>query len=438
MICRSAAVLAAFALFAAPGFGADPNLSIPQRREAVLGLADAIERHYVEAEAGRRIAADLRRHAERGAYRDHPDPRDLAGVLTRELQEHDLHFRVDWHAPGDREQVTGGHSEEEIKQWREYSRLENYGFRRVEIMPGNIGYLDLRYFDSVAFAGGTAVAAMNLLANVDALIVDLRQNGGGEPEMVQLLVSYLLGPEPVHYNSLYWRVSDETRQYWTLPAVQGARILHAPVYVLTSARTGSAAEEFAYDLQTQKRATVIGEVTAGAANPGDVFPVKHGFSVFISTGKAVNPVTGSNWEGTGVLPDIEVPSTEALDMAQARALRARLETAQSETARRGLEWALEAVEVRSRPVASPPSELERYAGAYGDRRIRFESGQLSYQRGRRAVHRIVPLGGDRFLLDGVDGFRLQFERADSGDMARLIDMWADGHVEVNVRASASE
>jgi C-terminal processing protease CtpA/Prc len=205
--------------------------------------------------------------------------------------------------------------------------LINYGFFRVERLPGNVAYLDLRVFiDTNEGSSDTATAAMNFLAHTDALIIDLRQNRGGFPTMIQLLCSYLFGSEPVLLNTFAFRAGGRHEEWWTLPDVPGTRYgEQKPVYVLTSAETFSAGEEFAYDLQARRRATIVGEVTGGGANPGAMVPLSHGFAAFIPFGRAVNPVTGTNWEGVGVKPDVPVPATEALRTAQVLALRSLLE-----------------------------------------------------------------------------------------------------------------
>jgi hypothetical protein len=412
---------------------ADPDTGIDARArsEVVSGLAELIESEYVDLEVGRRVATQLKERLEAGDFEPYETARGLASALTQVLQPTDRHFFVDWQPPGSDTPPPGSHSEEAQAQWLALSRLQNFGFRRVEILPGNVGYLDLRFFDDVAHAAETAIAAMNLLANADAVIVDLRQNGGGEPNMVQLLVSYFL-KGGVHYNSLCWRKGDRLDQLWTLPHVQGRRLLDTPLFVLTSARTGSAAEGFGYALQAQGRATLVGQPTAGAAHPGEGFPIGRGFSVFISTGKAVNPVTGTSWEGTGVKPDVEVPTPHALAVAHGAALRRLLPDAAPE-ARMGLEWALEAVDLQVAPIELTASDLEPYAGTYGDRKIRLESDHLTYQRATRAVYPMAPLGDDRFLVLGLDDFRLEFVREDTGRISHLHDKWSDGHVEANLR-----
>lgn len=199
-------------------------------------------------------------------------------------------------------------------------RSENYGFARVECLAGNVGYIDLREFAGGRAAAEKAHAAMAALADTDALIIDLRQNGGGSPEMIILLCSYLLGGEPVLLNSFIGRDGQVVSESWTLKDLPGARYTGKEVYVLTSRYTFSAAEEFAYDLANLKRATLIGEITGGGANPVDRFRINDDFEMTIPTARAFNPITQTNWEGVGVKPEIEVPAEAALDRAHALAL----------------------------------------------------------------------------------------------------------------------
>jgi retinol-binding protein 3 len=164
--------------------------------------------------------------------------------------------------------------------------------------------------------------ASNFLANSDALILDLRKNGGGAPSMVALVCSYLFPAEPVvHLNDLYMRPENSTHQWWTLPYVPGKRFVRKPVYVLTSKRTFSAAEECTYNLQKLDRAIIVGETTGGGAHPGGPQPIVDKFVIWVPMGRAINPVSKTNWEGTGVKPDIEVPAELALKTAQIEALK---------------------------------------------------------------------------------------------------------------------
>ena len=200
----------------------------------------------------------------------------------------------------------------------------NFGFEKVERLSGNVGYLKLNGFmEPQTGAGEIAAAAMSFLSNTDALIIDLRQNRGGSPNMVALLSTYLFAGPPVHLNDISFRTPEGNRinQLWTLPYVPGKRYVNKEVYILTSNLTFSAGEGFAYNLQAQKRAITVGETTGGGANPGGGVRLHDHFTVFIPTGQAINPVTKTNWEGKGVAPDIAVPAEQALQAAHLAALR---------------------------------------------------------------------------------------------------------------------
>ena len=412
----------------------DAILSMNAARQADLvgEIGNLIGEKYVDPEVGAKAIEQLKINLAAGYYESLSSPRDLAGALTEDLSEFDEHFHVFWNPPGSGP-TPGSHTEESEAEWAEISRIQNYGFEKVARLPGNLGYLDLRYFDSVTYAGSTAVAAMAFVTNTDAVIVDLRQNGGGEPAMVQLLLSYFFGPERVHYNSFYSRAAGPMEQYWSLARIEGARMPEVPLYILTSRRTGSAAEGFAYALQALGRATIIGWVTAGAANPGETFEAIDGFSVFVSTGKAVNPITGTNWEKKGVQPDIDVSSVDALETARILALERLQDSGGDSMARLDSEWALEALRAKRNPIAQAIEQLTDYVGTYGNRKLARGGDRLTYQRGARTTYLMTPLGDDRFLLEGKDGFRTQFERGADGNIVRMVDMWSDGHVEANVR-----
>lgn len=200
-------------------------------------------------------------------------------------------------------------------------RLDNYCFEGRA--PGRQHrHLKLRCFADAGAAGATAIAAMNFLGGSDALIFDLRANGGGTPSMISSCSSYLF--EPTHLNSFYIRKEDETKQFWTQAYVPGPRLAKVPVFVLTSSRTFSGAEEFSYNLKNTKRGTIVGETTGGGAHPVRGYKVEgYDVTVAVPFGRAINPISGTNWEGKGVEPDIAVPADQALDVAYAKAARDR-------------------------------------------------------------------------------------------------------------------
>ena len=204
---------------------------------------------------------------------------------------------------------------------RQMGRLDNFGIHRVERLDGNVGYLDVRRVAVPANAGPAIAAAMELVAGTYALIIDLRHNGGGSPEGVVFWCSYLFDEQPTHLNDIFHTDTGETRQFWALPYVPGPRYVDRPVYVLTGSHTFSGGEDFCYTLQALGRAQVIGETTGGGAHPTRPFPISAAVHIAVPFARSVNPVTGTNWQGTGVVPDVAVPEAQAYDTAYATALR---------------------------------------------------------------------------------------------------------------------
>jgi C-terminal processing protease CtpA/Prc len=320
----------------------------PQLRTKVIeGVLDRLNESYVFPDVAKQMAAAIHERIARKEYDEVTSAKKLAALLTAHLQaiSHDKHLQVNYAAKGlprPRKAMTP----EDIARFRQRAAARNFGFERVERLPGNIGYLDLRGFLPASEAGETAAAAMNFLTHTDALILDLRQNGGGDPSMVALLSSYLFPAEPVvQLSALYFRPDNSTHQWWTLPYVPGKRYLDKPVYVLTSRQTFSAGEACAYDLKSLKRATIIGECTGGGAHPGGPQPIVDKFFVWVPSGRAINPITKTNWEGVGVRPDIETPAKLALKTAQVEALRKVRDSKKTDAdAARQLGEALDAVQ----------------------------------------------------------------------------------------------
>ncbi len=203
---------------------------------------------------------------------------------------------------------------------RQMGRLDNFGIHRVERLDGNIGYLDLRRVPMPENAGPAIAAAIELVCGTYALIIDLRRNGGGSPQGVTFWCSYLLPEEPVHLNDIFAADTGETRQFWSLPYLPGSRYLDRPVYVLISSRTFSGGEDLCYTLQALGRAELIGETTGGGAHPTRPFPISPAVHIAIPFARSINPVTGTNWQGTGVVPDTAVPAEQAYRAAYAKAL----------------------------------------------------------------------------------------------------------------------
>src|SRR5579884_10549 len=277
-----AAALAAAAAFGQMGADApDRPIDAAARHAIVEKAAEKVDAFYVYPDVGAKIAAHLRQRDKQGAYNQITSSAEFARALTDDLRSvnHDLHLRVFYGG----EHARPPQTIEGLDHMRAMVGPLNYGFEKAERLAGNVGYLEIRGFYPREVGQDTAAAAMAFLANTDALIIDIRRNPGGEGTMVAFVCSYLFGDKPVHINDYYWRRSGRTEQSWTDPHVPGRRYGDKPVYVLTSRHTFSAAEEFAYDLQQQKRATLVGDATGGGAHPGEVQELGNFFNKFAAT-----------------------------------------------------------------------------------------------------------------------------------------------------------
>ena len=416
---------------------AQTSISDSERDAAVTALAQVIEDEFFDAERAAQIAEDLRSASSDGAFDVIEEAEALASALTARLSEEDRHFGVNYVGP---EAVAAANAPRESgprpsdgDRWAPLRR-QNFGFASVEILPGNIGYIDLRQFAPIQPAESTARAALDFIAGTDAVIFDVRQNGGGAPSMVQYLVSHFLQPGgQTLINTFVSRDLEYPNQMWSLPSHPAGNRPDIPLYVLTSARTGSAGEAFPYHLKALERATIIGESTYGAGNPGGTFLTEAGFTIFVSTGSARNPITSTNWEGTGVQPHIETAAGDALDTALANAYAALLDAGSVDGARLTLEWALEGLNANAEPVTLSETALARYAGTYGIRTVSVEDGQLIYSRDGRPGAALQPLGDHRFRLEGDDDARFIFVISGSGPADRMDLHLADGRVIGNVR-----
>jgi hypothetical protein len=291
------------------------TLDAAERKKVIDGVSTDLKEYYVEPTVAQQMADTLKGHEARGDYDAISDGDVFAARLTKDLQEvsHDKHLRVDFNPF--KMPARGEPTPEDEARFHQQMEHDNCAFDKVEILPNNIGYIKFDGFMDASFCGPTVVAAMGFVAHTDAIIFDLRQNGGGQPAMVTMIASYLFD-QPTHLIDIYNRKQDSTTQNWTLSYLPGPRLTKQPVFVLTSKRTFSGAEEFAFDLKNQKRATIVGETTGGGAHPVAGHTVADYFMLGVPFAKSLDPVTKTNWEGTGVEPDVKVSAADALTTAE--------------------------------------------------------------------------------------------------------------------------
>ena len=295
-------------------FAQEIALSKEYKEQVISKLSQLMNDYYVFPEVAKQTEKHLKKQLADGYYDSIETDEAFAAALTESVQSinKDRHMRIRKNPPF----VAPDHSPERVAEEHldrfNRSRWYNAGFMNVKVLEGNVGYLDLRGFAGLENGKAHADAAMQFISRTDAIIIDLSQNGGGSPAMVQYLCSYFFNDHR-HLNSLYWREGDVTQEFWTLDQVGGTKLPDVPLFVITSERTFSGAEEFSYNMQTQKRATLVGQTTGGGANPGGTRPINENLSVFIPGGKAINPITQTNWEGIGVVPEVQTTPEDSFE-----------------------------------------------------------------------------------------------------------------------------
>ncbi len=392
--------------------GKDDHLN---KREIIDQINQLLRDKYVFLDIAERLAYHLEERLAAGRYAQISSQSEFAEALTTDLIDlsQDLHLKVVY----DPKRIAGMQKSAEKLQDRKEQQIEaerknNFGFRKVERLKGNIGYLDLRHFANPKFAGETATAAMRFLAESDAMIIDLRHNGGGNPNMVQLLCSYFFeGERPIHLNSIYSRPVDKTWEYWTLPFVPGKRLPNTDLYILTSGHTFSGAEEFAYNMFALERGMIIGERTAGGANPMGIEIIDDEFYITVPHGSPTNPTTGDNWEAKGVQPHLEVDQKRALEVAHLKAIET---LAANQPDSKEITWILDEVASQYQPISLTSEQLENCPGTYGEYEIILKDGDFCLR--HRFVHYWMrPLTKNSFWLDGPEmlhPYRLEITQAE--------------------------
>jgi hypothetical protein len=312
---------------AQPGPGRDSPVHPETRSRVTSKAASNIERYYFDERLAKQMADAIRSKHTSGGYDSAVTAMQLSTALETDMRavSRDGHIRVFWSAaplPGfNPDQPPPPPSEEQLRQARLLAQKTNGFVTDANWLPGNIGYLSLDAFGDPASMKEQLGYAMSMLRHTDALLIDMRTNKGGSPASVALLASYLFGEAPVHLNDIVSPRDNRVQEFWTTSELDGARYgLERPVYVLTAKETFSAPEELAYDLQVLKRAVVVGENTGGGANPASGVPIDEHFVMAIPRAQARNPHTGTNWEGVGVRPDVNVSAEAAKDAAYLLAL----------------------------------------------------------------------------------------------------------------------
>ncbi len=418
--------------------GEEERIDSKTKATIIDSVTAALHETYVFPDVAKKIEKHLERKLRKENYTSFNTLEAFTEQLTNDLQEisNDKHL---WVRRASEEELNEAQIEtptdEELQERIARYAYRNFGFERVERLSGNIGYVKFNMFADTEHAGETAIAAMRFLAHCDAVIIDLRENGGGSPSMVQLVSSYFL-EEPTHLNSFYIRKGDKTQQFWSYNYVDGERMVDVPLYILTSQYTFSAAEEFTYNMKNLERATIVGETTRGGAHPTRTY-VFADLKVIMSCpfGRAINPITGTNWEGIGIEPHIKVAGKEALDVARLEAMKVLAEKTDDTQRKQGLEFAITRLEAMREPAEVDAELLKTYAGVYGPRRITIENGELYYQREGRPKYKLIPVSESLFCFEEIEYFMLKVETDEDGKPVALVGIYDSGRTDRSPRSS---
>lgn len=415
------------------------------RKRLVDNIVRELQARYIAPEKNKEIESYLRAELESGAYDKIENANQLAVALTRDIRNasKDLHLLVAYDPVLERALMAAPQTPsvelQELPPGAERLaelRQSNYDFRKLEIMRGNVGYLDLRSFVDLNYSKETAVAAMNFLANADAVIIDLRKNPGGFINLEIFLASYFYGVDPVELLSRYHREGDVTVRDWTLREVPGRRLPHADLYILTSRETGSAGEGFSFIMQQRKRAKVVGEKTSGAGYGNKETPLGDGFVFFISVFRQFDPRTGRGWQDVGVVPDLSVAGERALSVAHSEAVKNLAAKATDGRRKKQLAWLAPLLELEAYGAKQiPTSILETYAGKYDGGKIvvSLEQGQLYFLGASGMRRKLHALSGDSFLIEDAtvppeNQARMRFVKNAAGIVTELHLMVEDGRI----------
>ena len=294
------------------------TLDNKSKGQVVTSIISELEQGYIFPKKAREVGSNLLKRLQKNEYQNINDANVFAETLTEHLQlaSGDKHLQVEFsdrfNPVGSDIKAQEARAKFELDMWRSH----NFGFKKIERMTFNIGYLELSAFGPVKEVGTLLASAMNLLSNTDSLIIDLRGNFGGNEQTVQLLSSYFLN-QRTHLLNMVRREGNRTDQHWSSDYVEGKRYgEEKDIYILIDKNSFSAAEDFSYTMKNLKRATLIGETSGGAANSGESVRLSGHFNLFLPNARGVSPITKTNWEGTGVTPDIKVLGEDALKKAQ--------------------------------------------------------------------------------------------------------------------------
>jgi hypothetical protein len=412
-------------------------LNSKSKTEIVKNISQALLDNYVFPDTAIKMSNCILKKLKQGAYNKITDPVAFSTALTSDLYSvyRDGHMLVQFNP---QELVpesidTSTHNQKSEEDPFKKIKQANFGLKKVEILNGNIGYLKLDHFwaDST-FGKETVKAALQFVSYSNALIIDLRDCGGGSEETVNTISGYFF-EKSMHLNDMFDRRTNVTTEYWTKPDLTFTRIAQMPLYILINNKTFSASEMFVYGMQTINRAVIIGETTGGGAHGTFSQSVSNGFRLYVPYSTAISPITKTSWEKVGVKPEIETPSDKALETAEMKIFEKIISTAKDASELFNLNWDLDLLKAINNPVTIDTLTLERYAGIYGERAFIFENGKLFYQRTGKPKFELEAMSATVMKGKGNTYFKIEFVQNEQGQVNKVNAYYQDNRMETSIR-----
>ncbi|HEY0319518.1 MAG TPA: S41 family peptidase [Pyrinomonadaceae bacterium] len=412
--------------------GQNSSLTAEVKKQTIDDLSALLVNRYAYKETAQKLQQLLQQNLKGGKYDPYNSPAEFSLAVTTDLRSvnSDRHLALNYSPQLETASTNTGSAaqpqtpEERARQISVFNRQMNFGFKAVEFLNGNIGYLKFDYFDAyLDYSSPVVDASMSFLKNCDAIIIDLRDNGGGSSQMLAYITGFFFKDRTLSGTS-YDRLTDTTTEEFITPQPKERRLADIDLYILTSRLTVSAAEGLAYNLKYLKKAKVIGETSAGAANPGRVTRINNLFTAFIPNRHGANIITGTNWEGTGVPVDIACPTADALRIARIEALKKLQQKATDSLQQKKFSNYINYLEKTASEKELPERTLRQYTSEYqGGRTVTVKDGKLYYARVAEAGGQLHLIYADVFMLSEGD-VTITFKRDKQSRITGMETLWS--------------
>lgn len=403
-------------------------------KEIIDTLTFKLEHNYVLPDKGTEMSAFLNKKYKEGLYNKITNPSILADILTKDVLSvhNDEHFFIEYNPNLSLELSSPRDSVYWAKQLK-LDRSKNHGFKKIEVLNGNIGYLDISYFAYLnPESEKVADASFQAVSNCKTIIIDLRYGMGGQAEMVACIAKHFI-KERNHMFELTLRNREKNYNLYCEPDPNYTGLYETPLYILTSYKTFSAAEMLTYFLKTEKRVTIVGEQTRGGAHNAPKSFLYKDFIIALPHGKAYSRTTKTNWEGVGISPDIKTTADKALEVAEVKIFESYFKFAKDSSERNYLKWQLELLKAKNNPPQIDSLKLKKRIGTYSYIDISFSGNNLYYERVGRTKFPLVSMTENKMRLLGNDSFTVEFISNSKGDIKEIITYYEDGRIEHSSR-----